>query len=47
MLTTRPTKREKGGAFNTDVMFDILDEGKQIGSVVFDKTVLAAAITAT
>jgi hypothetical protein len=44
MLTTRAAKRDKTSAFG-DLMFDILDEGKPIGSVVFDKKVLAAAIT--
>jgi hypothetical protein len=27
MLTTRSSKRDKVGAFNTDLMFDVLDEG--------------------
>jgi hypothetical protein len=35
MLTTRSSKRDKVGAFNTDLMFDILDEGNPIGSLVF------------
>ena len=43
MLTTRAAKRDKASAFG-DLMFDILDEGKPIGSLVFDKKVLAAAI---
>ncbi len=38
MLTTRSSKRDKTSAFNTDMMFDILDEGRPIGSLVFDKT---------
>ena len=32
-------------ARSRDLIFDILDEGKPIGSLVFDKKVLAAAIT--
>ncbi len=44
MLTTRAGKRDKTSAFG-DLIFDILDEGKPIGSLVFDKKVLAAAIT--
>ena len=44
MLTTRAGKRDKTSAFG-DLIFDILDEGKPIGSVVFDKKALAAAIT--
>jgi hypothetical protein len=44
MLTTRAGKRDKTSAFG-DLIFDILDEGKPIGSVVFDKKLLAAAIT--
>jgi hypothetical protein len=27
MLTTRSSRRDKASAFNTDLMFDILDEG--------------------
>ena len=45
MLTTRAAKRDKVGVFNTDLMFDILDEGKPIGSLVFNKKVMKAAIT--
>ena len=45
MLTTRAAKRDKVGAFNTDMMFDILDEGRPIGSLVFDKKAMKAAIT--
>lgn len=37
MLTTRPTKRDKVGLFNTDMMFDIVDGETPIGSVVYDK----------
>ena len=28
MLTTRPTKRDRSTFFNTDLLFDILDEGQ-------------------
>jgi len=45
MLTTPPTKREKANFFSTDLMYDILDEGKPIGSLVYDKKKLGAAIT--
>jgi hypothetical protein len=44
MLTTRPAKRDKVGFFNTDLMFDILDEGNPVGSLVYDKKKLAASI---
>jgi hypothetical protein len=44
MLTTRASKRDKTSAFG-DLMFDVLDGEKPVGSVVFDKKVLAAAIT--
>lgn len=45
MLTARGTKRDKSSLFNTrDLLFDILDEGKPIGTVVFDKNALSAAI---
>ena len=45
MLTTRSAKRDKVGLFNTDMMFDILDEGRPIGSLVFNKKAMKAAIT--
>jgi len=45
MLTTRSSKRDKTSAFNTDMMFDILDESRPIGSLVFDKKAMKAAIT--
>src|SRR5258708_5739944 len=45
MLTTRSSKRDKTSAFNTDMMFDILDEGRPIGSLIFDKKAMKAAIT--
>jgi hypothetical protein len=45
MLTTRPAKRDKVGFFNTDLMFDILDDGNPVGSLVYDKKKLAASIT--
>ncbi len=44
MLTTRSSKRDKVSAFNTDIMLDILDEGRPIGSLVFDKKATKAAI---
>jgi hypothetical protein len=45
MLTTRSSKRDKVSAFNTNLMFDILDGDKPIGSLVFDKKAMKAAIT--
>ena len=45
MLTTRSSKRDKVGFFNTDVMLDILDEGRPIGSLVYRKKTMSAAIT--
>src|SRR5260370_8171105 len=45
MLTTRSSKRDKTSAFNTDMMFDILDESRPIGSLVFDKKAMKASIT--
>lgn len=44
MLSTRSSKRDKVGVFNTDIMLDILDEGRPIGSLVFDKKAMKAAI---
>ena len=44
MLTTRSSKRDKTSAFNTDMMFDILDESRPIGSLVFDKKAMKATI---
>ncbi|MBV8188067.1 MAG: hypothetical protein JOY64_28730 [Alphaproteobacteria bacterium] len=44
MLTTRSTKRDRSTFFNTDLLFDILDEGKPIGTLVYDKKKYAAAI---
>jgi hypothetical protein len=36
MLTTRATKREKGGPFVRDMRFDVLDGERQVGAMVFD-----------
>src|SRR5215467_3073977 len=44
MLTTRSTKRDKASFFNTDMMFDILDEGNPVGTLVYDKKIYAATI---
>ena len=44
MLTTRSTKRDKATFFSTDMMFDILDEGKPVGTLVFDRKIYAATI---
>jgi hypothetical protein len=43
MLTTRPGKRDESLS-SDDLMFDILDEGEPIGSLVFNKNVLEASI---
>lgn len=45
MLTTRASKRENTGFFNTDIMLDIVDGERPIGSLVYDKKQLRAAIT--
>jgi hypothetical protein len=45
MLTARPTKRDKTNRFSLDVLFDIFDDDKPFGAVVFDKTNLAATVT--
>lgn len=44
MLTTRRTKRDKVGFFNSDIMFDILDDGRPVGSLVFPLQALRAVI---
>ena len=46
MLTTRSAKRDNtGGLFSANMMFDILDEDRPIGTLVFDRKALKAAIT--
>jgi len=45
MLTTRSSKRDKVGVFNTDMMFDILDGDRPIGTLVFSKKAMKASIT--
>jgi hypothetical protein len=45
MLTTRPSKRE-GTPFSIhDLRYDILDEGKPIGALVYDRRDMRAALT--
>ena len=45
MLTTRPSKR-KGTPFSIhDLRFDILDEGRPIGTLIYDKRDQRAAVT--
>jgi hypothetical protein len=45
MLTARGTKRDKSTFFDArHLMFDILDEGRQIGTAVFDKSAYSAAL---
>jgi hypothetical protein len=45
ILTTRAAKRDKVSLFNTDIMFDILDDGRPMGSLAFNKKALKPAIT--
>lgn len=45
MLTTRAAKRDGVGVFNTDLMLDILDDGRPIGLLVYNKKVYKAALT--
>jgi hypothetical protein len=45
MLTTRPGKRDKVGFFNTDLIYDILDEGNVIGSLTYDKKHLRGSVS--
>jgi hypothetical protein len=45
MLTTRASKRDNVGFFNTDIMLDIVDGDRPIGSLVYDKKVRRAALT--
>ena len=45
MLTTRPGKRDKVGFFNTDLIYDILDQGDAIGNLVYDKKNLRGSLT--
>jgi hypothetical protein len=45
MLTARPTKRDKTNRFSLNVLFDIFDDDKPFGAVVFDKANLTATIT--
>jgi hypothetical protein len=44
MLTTRASKRDKVGFFNTEVMFDVLDGDRQVGTLVYAKKVKVANI---
>jgi hypothetical protein len=44
MLTTRGSKRDKSAFFNTDLMFDVMDGERQVGTFVFDKKVYKSAI---
>jgi hypothetical protein len=45
MLTTRPTKRDRSSFFSTDLLFDVLDDGQPIGTVVYDKKKYGASIS--
>ncbi len=45
MLTTLPGKRDNVGFFNTDLIFDVLDDEKPVGSLVYDKKQMRATIT--
>jgi hypothetical protein len=44
MLTTRPTKRDKTNRFSRNMLFDIVDDGKPLGSLVFEPKTLRASI---
>ena len=44
MLTARPGKRDKVGFFNTDLILDILDDDGAVGTLVYDKKSMRAAI---
>ncbi len=44
MLTTRASKRDNTGFFNTDIMLDIVDGERPLGNLVYDKKALRAAI---
>jgi hypothetical protein len=37
MLTTRPSKRDKVGFFNTDSMYDLMDGETQVGTLVYQR----------
>jgi hypothetical protein len=37
MFTTRPSKRDKVGFFNTDSMYDVMDGETQIGALVYQR----------
>ena len=37
MLTTRPSKRDKVGLFNTDLMYDLMDGEKPVGTLTYEK----------
>jgi hypothetical protein len=45
MLTARPTKRDKTNRFNLNLLFDVFDDDKPVGNVVFNKGPLTADIT--
>jgi hypothetical protein len=45
MLTARPSKRENVSFFNRDIMLDVVDGDKLIGSLVFGMKTMSATIT--
>ena len=45
MLTTRPSKRDKVGLLNTDLMMDVMEGDAQVGTLIYDKKVMRATIT--
>lgn len=45
MLTTRPTKRDKTNRFSRNLLYDIFDEDRPVGGLVFEPKTLRAAIT--
>ena len=45
MLTTRSTKRDNANRFSRDMLFDIFDDDRPVGTLVFEKANLTATIT--
>jgi hypothetical protein len=44
MLSARGTKRDKSTFFDMSMMFDILEEDRQLGTAVFDRKTYSAAL---
>ncbi len=45
MLVAQPGKRDNAGFFSTDLIYDIVDEGKEIGRLVYSKKELRGSLT--